>query len=1039
MPDGLCMNQEAAVPVSVTVVVPTYNSGTLVEPLVESMLTQTIGRDAFEVLFVDDGSTDGTPDRLEELAARDPLFRVLRLPNSGWPGRPRNVAIGAARGEYLQFVDHDDTMGPEALERMYGIGRRNGSDIVIGKVASTHRLRGIPHALMSRTRESCTYRTAPLHDSLTVHKMYRTAFLREQGIEFPVGHYVGEDLLFMVPAVLRAGSVSVVGDYPCYFYLEQRDGGNATPARLDPESYSRNLREIFDALLAETDDEAVRETWLRRFWRADLVKYLSEPIFPDYEPARRRELFQALRAVALDYLPDAVFDGLFGLERARAALVRADRSDELLELTRRAAGLESRAVLESADWRRDRLRLSLTARFVRDGGAEPLVLRRAGERDLLDPALTDGLDAGGPLDVTDELDRFRVEVHLRHRATAVTWPLPGVRLDLDDLAERPGQDRPVTVCPLIRADVSIDPRRAAGGGPLSEGTWDVQLRVQGPGLDRYTRPAAAPDLAAVPVGTVDGLSVLPGFADGQDLRLTVEPAPAEAVREAPAVSVVLPVGTDPERLALTTASLARQSVPADGYEVLFVGGPVPAGAGGRSVPVDGDGDPRDAGAAAARGEYLLFLTPGDRLADGALERLHAHGLEQDADIVLGRPTAAEGRPVPRALYATDRPDAALAQDPLLDDLAAGGKLFHRAFLADHGLRFGSPGGPLAEQAFTLTAYLRSGRTSVLGSQQSVDHGPGVPPAGEDAAAHDAELRTLLETVERLTEPGPLRDRVQRHWLRVGILDRLSATAALPLGEADRRERFDRIRSLLVDLIGPGAWTGLSAERRVMAALTADGCWEELAAVIAWERSLACRIRLEDVRWHPDGTLRVRFTAGLSAAGAPVGVAAHRDVLVPTGLTSGLRSRFAAEELAGTAVPGQVRAEVELRRRSDGARYPLPTTTEVVRAGPGGGLAVTGETVLDPATAVAGAALADGAWDLWADLRILGRSNRARLGPDRAEGLAGPLAPRPHPDGSALLVTPYWTAPKQELSLRVGPPRPGLLRRVAGRLRRALAS
>ncbi|WP_127355771.1 glycosyltransferase family 2 protein [Actinacidiphila soli] len=55
--------------VKVTVVVPTYNSGTHIEPLIDSMLGQTMLRDAFEVLFVDDGSTDGTPARLEALAA----------------------------------------------------------------------------------------------------------------------------------------------------------------------------------------------------------------------------------------------------------------------------------------------------------------------------------------------------------------------------------------------------------------------------------------------------------------------------------------------------------------------------------------------------------------------------------------------------------------------------------------------------------------------------------------------------------------------------------------------------------------------------------------------------------------------------------------------------------------------------------------------------------------------------------------------------------------------------------------------------------
>ncbi|MFC1417279.1 glycosyltransferase [Streptacidiphilus cavernicola] len=1026
--------------ISVTVVVPTYNSGQLIDSLVNSMREQTMSRDEFEVLFADDGSTDGTPDRLETLAAQDPLFRVLRLPNSGWPGQPRNTAVAAARGEYVQFVDHDDTMGPEALERMYALGRRNRSDIVIGKVSSTHRLRGIPHALMSRTRESCTYRTAPLHDSLTVHKMYRTAFLREQGIVFPVGHYVGEDLLFMVPAVLRAASVSVVGDYPCYYYLEQEDGGNATPSRLDPGSYSGNLREIFDALLAETDDEAVRETWLRRFWRADLVKYLSEPIFPAYPPDQRLELFRALRAVAADYLPEGVYAGLFGLERARAALIRADRPDQLLELSERASGLASRAVVGSVGRRRERLRIDFAADFVRDAEGTPLVLRTRDGRQLLDPALTEGLDLGGPLDVSGELGRFRCDALLRHRDSAVTWPLPcSTTLSLE--AHGHDADGELTVRPVIRGSVLFDPRRAAGGGPVAEGVWDLRLRVLGPGLDRYTRPTAGQgldldqaELAVAGLGVSARFSVGPEQEDG--LSLLVRPVAEGGPRPFPAVSVVLPAAADPALLAASTASLAAQSLPADVVEVLYVGGPVPPGAAGRSVPLaEGAAeDPRDAGAAAARGEYLLFLTPGDRLTDRALERLYGYGLEQDADIVVGRAEPAEGRPAPAALFAADRPAATPGKDPLLDSLGAD-QLFHRGFLADHGLRFGPPGRPRAEQVFTLAGYLCSGRTSVLGGDPALRYRPG--GTAETPAEADAGLLDLLDTVDRLTGPGQQRDRLQRHWLRSELLDRLADTALLPSGAPDRAERFERLRALLVDRISPGAVAGLSAEQRVLASLAAEGRLDELARVAAWERSLSCRIRLDDVSWHPEGTLRLRFTARLAADSGPVGVRPDQDVLVPSGLDPALLERFAAEPLSGTAAPGLGRAGIVLRRRADGGRHPLPTTTEVVRGGPDGGLAVTGEAVLDPAAAASGEALADGAWDLWADLRILGRTGKVRVGADRAVGLAGPLPARPHPDGSGRTVGPYWTDPRQELSLRVGLPRPGLLRRTAGRLHRAL--
>ena len=104
--------------VRVSVVVAVYNPGPLIERLVDSLLWQTMPAGAYEVIFVDDGSTDGSGRRVDELASTHPHMHAFHIPNSGWPGRPRNIGIDAARGRYVYFVDHDDWLSPEALERL---------------------------------------------------------------------------------------------------------------------------------------------------------------------------------------------------------------------------------------------------------------------------------------------------------------------------------------------------------------------------------------------------------------------------------------------------------------------------------------------------------------------------------------------------------------------------------------------------------------------------------------------------------------------------------------------------------------------------------------------------------------------------------------------------------------------------------------------------------------------------------------------------------------------------------------------------------
>src|SRR4051794_25377565 len=140
--------------VKVSVVVPVYNPGEYIEPLLESLLAQSMPAGECELVFVDDGSTDGTVQRLEALAARHAHVRVAAIPRSGWPGRPRNVGIDLARGEYVFLSDHDDRLSPEALERLYAIAIADAADIVMGKVVGHGK--GVPRDVFRCNRHGLT-------------------------------------------------------------------------------------------------------------------------------------------------------------------------------------------------------------------------------------------------------------------------------------------------------------------------------------------------------------------------------------------------------------------------------------------------------------------------------------------------------------------------------------------------------------------------------------------------------------------------------------------------------------------------------------------------------------------------------------------------------------------------------------------------------------------------------------------------------------------------------------------------------------------
>lgn len=105
----------------VSVLLPAYNAAAYLQPCIESVLAQSF-RD-FEVLVINDGSTDATGELADGFAKRDPRVRVIHQPNAGI-SHTRNVAVRSAQGEWLAFVDADDWLEQDYLAYLLGLQER---------------------------------------------------------------------------------------------------------------------------------------------------------------------------------------------------------------------------------------------------------------------------------------------------------------------------------------------------------------------------------------------------------------------------------------------------------------------------------------------------------------------------------------------------------------------------------------------------------------------------------------------------------------------------------------------------------------------------------------------------------------------------------------------------------------------------------------------------------------------------------------------------------------------------------------------------
>lgn len=111
----------------VTVIVPVFNAELYLDECLESVLGQSL--DDIEVVCIDDGSDDPSPQLLSAWAARDERVHVVTQANAG-PGAARNAGLAIASGEYLCFVDNDDILLPGALQELYDRASANELDVL---------------------------------------------------------------------------------------------------------------------------------------------------------------------------------------------------------------------------------------------------------------------------------------------------------------------------------------------------------------------------------------------------------------------------------------------------------------------------------------------------------------------------------------------------------------------------------------------------------------------------------------------------------------------------------------------------------------------------------------------------------------------------------------------------------------------------------------------------------------------------------------------------------------------------------------------
>lgn len=232
----------------ISVIIPVYNVEKYLDKCIESVVNQTYS--TLEILLVNDGSKDASPQICDKWALRDSRIRVIHKQNGG-QAEARNAALDICTGKYIVFVDSDDYVDPEYIAYLYQLICENAAELAIceyrmitfeGRPLNSFADNG-QVLVMDQQQALWELCNEKLFSSSPCAKIYLNSLF--QSVRFPVGH-IFEDLAIVYKLFLQAETVAF-GKRALYNYIRREDSTMTTAftlKKLDAVVYTEEMCEV---------------------------------------------------------------------------------------------------------------------------------------------------------------------------------------------------------------------------------------------------------------------------------------------------------------------------------------------------------------------------------------------------------------------------------------------------------------------------------------------------------------------------------------------------------------------------------------------------------------------------------------------------------------------------------------------------------------------------------------------------------------------------------------------------------------------------
>lgn len=284
-------------------IIPCYNVEAFIAECLDSILAQDLSPDEYEVICVDDCSTDRTREIIREYSNRHPQLSLLEQPRNLSQAAARNRALEAAQGARIWFIDADDYLKAGSARRLLEHAENDDLDILLfnfeevreqGKEWLSRTDFFVPSPVLTGTDYVQQYFPGKLNRvSLVWLCLFRRRLLTENDIRFPLLH-VSEDSIFLWKCLFHATRVESVA-HRGYIHRLNRQSIIQTPANFKRSycksfAFPKEMRTLVRTYAGRIPDPLIQE--LRRYIRYETNQYAMR--YRQLEPDDRHRYFQAM-------------------------------------------------------------------------------------------------------------------------------------------------------------------------------------------------------------------------------------------------------------------------------------------------------------------------------------------------------------------------------------------------------------------------------------------------------------------------------------------------------------------------------------------------------------------------------------------------------------------------------------------------------------------------------------------------------------------------------------------------------------------------